>query len=359
MFNRNYTFLIAEAGVNHNGKIKNAYELIDIASDSGADAVKFQTFKAENICVRDAPKAVYQIKTDKNGSQFNMLRKLELSFTEFKNLANYAKKKRIVFLSTPFDKKSVDYLVDELKVEAIKIPSGEINNFELIDHISKKKVPVILSSGASKIDEITIALNLLKNGKKLTINSKNNKFLNKDIKTDKNLALLHCVSEYPAPIDEANIKCIESLKKKFGWNIGYSDHCMGLAASISAVFFGATIVEKHFTISRKMDGPDHFASVEPDELNILVKTIRNLKPSFGKSNKIITQSEKKNRKIIRRSLVASKKIKKGELFNLDNLTTKRPALGINACHYFEYIGQRASRDYMSDELINEKLINKQ
>lgn len=358
MFNKNHTFLIAEGGVNHNGKVKNAYELIDIASDSGVDAIKFQTFKAENICTRHAPKAYYQTKTDKNDTQFNMLKKLELNFQQFKDLANYAKKKKIIFLSTPFDTKSVDYLVDELKVEAIKIPSGEINNFELIDHISKKKVPVILSSGASNIEEISIALNLLMKGKKLGRNLKNNKFLNKDIKTNKNLAVLHCVSEYPAPIEEANIRCINLLKEKFGWNIGYSDHCMGLAASISAVFLGATIIEKHITINREMKGPDHFASIEPDELNLLVKTIRDLKPSLGKPKKMVTQSEIKNRKIIRRSLVASKKITKGDLFDFNNLTTKRPALGIEASRFFEYIGQKALRDYVRDEIINQKLNKK-
>ena len=358
MFNKNYTFFIAEAGVNHNGKMENAYELIELASSSGADAVKFQTFKAENICIKNAPKAQYQIKRDKNNTQFNMLKKLELSFSQFKNLANYAKKKNIIFLSTPFDTKSVDYLVDELKVDAIKIPSGEISNFQLLDHISKKNVPAILSTGASNLEEVTVALNLLKRGKKLGKNFKTKKFLNKDIKTDKNLAILHCVSEYPAPIDEANIRCIDNLKHKFGWNIGYSDHCMGLAASISAVFYGATIIEKHFTIDRSMDGPDHFASIEPNELNLLVKTIRDLKPSIGKPNKTITKSEKKNRKIIRRSLVAKKKINKGELFDLSNLTSKRPASGIEASYFFEYIGKKASQDYNLDEVINEKLIKK-
>lgn len=326
-------YIIAEAGVNHNGSLETAISLINEAKEAGVNCVKFQTFKSEKIVSRTAPKADYQIKNTQNDdSQFEMLKKLELSFEQFEYLKNYCDKIGIDFLSTPFDDDSIAFL-DKLGMKFWKIPSGEITNYPYLVRIGKTRKPVVMSTGMSTIDEIKQAIKVLKeNG-------------------CPNISLLHCNTEYPTPFSDVNLLAMDAMRKELGLDVGYSDHTKGIEVPISAVALGAKIIEKHFTLSRQMVGPDHKASLEPIELKEMVRCIRNIELALGKPVKMVTESEKKNRLIARKSLVAKRPIHKGELFSSDNICSKRPGTGISPMMWNEVIGTAAKRDFSTDELI--------
>lgn len=329
--------IIAEAGVNHNGDLNLAKKLIEVAAKSGADFVKFQSFKAELCVSKNAKKAAYQLKTTaKDESQLEMIKKLELDFNAHQLLISHAKQCGIAFLSTPFDLESIE-LLDDLGLEVFKIPSGEITNLPYLKKIAKLNKKIILSTGMSNLGEIEATLEVLcKEGTQRA-----------------NITLLHCTTEYPAPFDEVNLKAMQTLKNAFNLDVGYSDHTKGIHISLAAIALGASVIEKHFTLDKNMSGPDHKASLEPDELQELCTKIREIESALGDGIKQASKSERKNIEIARKSLVAKKKIKKGEIFSEENLTTKRPASGISAMHYDEYLGKKASKDYEEDELIHE------
>lgn len=327
-------FIIAEAGVNHNGKVELAKELIDIAAQSGADAVKFQAFKAENIVTEKAEKAAYQKKGTayNEKSQFSMLKQLELSKKDFTKLCDYAHKKKIIFLATPFDKESVD-LLDDLNLPAIKISSGEITNLPFIRYIAEKKKPIILSTGISTIDEIEDALNVIHQS------------------GNDNLILLHCVTSYPAEKCEMNLRTIKTLKEHFEHPVGISDHTLGIIIPIAAVALGAVVVEKHFTLDRTMQGPDQKMSLEPDELAEMVKSIREVEEALGDGIKKPTRAEKEIKVAVRRSIVAKVEINKGDIITERMLDFKRPANGLEPKFSNKIIGLRAKKRIKPDELI--------
>jgi len=356
-FLKNEVFIIAEAGVNHNGDPKLAHKLIDCATEAKANAIKFQIFDASKVCTVTAPKAEYQNSLTENNSQIEMLKALELEKSTFKDLSKHANDNGILFMSTAFDKDNLDFLVDELDMKIIKVPSGEIDNYDLLSYIGKKKLPTIISTGASTISEIDAAYNLV--SQYFNSPDTEKKFLKlskKKIISNENIAILHCISEYPAPINQANINCINTLINRFNCPIGYSDHCMGIAASLSAVGTGASIIEKHFTLDHNLPGPDHKASINSDELKEMVLIIRDMESSFGSSAKDVQQSENKNRTIIRRSIVARENINKDELLSYDNITCKRPADGIEASRFFELIGIKSNRSYKIDEKIDKEIL---
>jgi len=328
-------FIIAEAGVNHNGKINLAYKLIDVASDSGADAVKFQTFKTESLVSKNAPKAAYQKNsTNKSESQFSMLKKLELDFSVHKKLIDYCNKKDIVFLSTPFDHESID-LLNELNLLIFKIPSGEITNLTYLRHIGSLGKEVILSTGMSTLKEIEDALKIL-------IDSGTSKG---------NITVLHANTMYPTPMEDVNLRAMQTIRDKFGVHVGYSDHTLGIEVSIAAVTMGATVIEKHFTLDKSMDGPDHKSSIDPEQLKAMVGSIRNIEKALGSSIKKPSKSEEPNIIAVRKSIVACKSIKKGELFTEKNITMKRPGSGISPMNWDLIIGKVAKRDYQIDDLL--------
>ncbi len=328
-------FIIAEAGVNHNGSIELAYQLIDIALESGADAIKFQSFKANNLALKDTKKALYQKQTSNSSeSQFDMLKKLELDVDDHKNLINYCNKKGITFLSSPFDNESID-LLNDLKLQIFKIPSGEINNLPYLRRIGKLGKQIILSSGMSTIIEIDDALQILMNAGT----------------PKKNITILHANTMYPTPMMDVNLKAMETIKNKFDISVGYSDHTLGIEVDIAAVALGATVIEKHFTIDKEMEGPDHKASLNPIELKSMVRSIRNIEDALGNGIKNITKSEKNNITVIRKSIVAKKDIKKGEVFSDKNLTTKRPASGVSPMKWDSIIGKIAEIDYKADDFL--------
>lgn len=356
---KNKVFIIAEAGVNHNGSFENAKRLIDIAVESGADAVKFQTFKAENLVTKKAVKAKYQNKNLKNDdSQFEMIKKLELSFEEFGKLAKYANNKNIIFMSTAFDKESLDFLVDEIKIPYLKVPSGDITNAPLLLEMAKKNLPIMLSTGMATMEDIFNALSILAIGTSKNKKTPSKELISKYNKRDMYLPLLknkvsilHCTTEYPTPYDEVNLKAMNFIKKETGLSVGYSDHTEGNLVSFVAVSLGATIIEKHFTSDKKLLGPDHAASLEPLELKNLVKGIRNIELILGKEEKIITQSERKNIEIARKSLHANQDISEGTIFTEINLVAKRPGNGITPFKYWELLNTKASISYNKDEVI--------
>ena len=329
----NKTLIIAEIGVNHNGDVSTARKMIKVAKECGADIVKFQTFNTDALTSKFAKMAEYQKKNlGEEKSQKDMLKSLALSYDDFKELAEYCKKVGIMFLSTPFDIGSVHFL-NSLQ-DIWKIPSGEITNYPYLVEIAKTGKKVILSTGMCTIDEVEDALKVLKtNGA-----------------TD--ITLLHCTTDYPAPLESVNLKAMLTLKEKFGCPVGYSDHTKGIEVSVAAVAMGAEVIEKHFTLDRNMPGPDHKASLEPNELKELVDAIRNVEKALGDGNKKPTESELLNRAVARKSIVALKAIKAGELFTEDNLTTKRPGNGISPMRWNEILGTRAKRDYEEDELID-------
>lgn len=327
----NKVFIIAEVGVNHNGSLQTAKTMVDKAIEANCDAVKFQTFKSENLVSKSAKKANYQIQNtaEKEEYQLDMLRKLELSHEKFVKLFDYCKTKNIQFLSTPFDLDSIEFLA-ELGMMTFKIPSGEITNLPYLRKINSYKRDVILSTGMSTIPEIREALSLLKNCR---------------------ITLLHANTEYPTPMEDANLRAIQTLSKEFSIPVGYSDHTLGIEATIAAVALGASVIEKHFTLDKNMSGPDHLASLEPKELCEMVKSIRNIELAMGTGVKVPSKSEAKNIGIARKSIVAKCVIKKGEIFTEENITVKRPGNGISPMKWDDIIGQKSKKDYEEDELI--------
>lgn len=329
----NKIFIIAEAGVNHNGNIEIARKLVDEAVLAGADAVKFQTFKAENLVCKDAKKAAYQMETtDSSESHFDMLKKLELTPEMHRELIQYCAEKNIMFLSTPFDIDSLRYLT-ECGIEIIKIPSGEITSYPYLREVGRTGKPVILSSGMSRLEEIQDAINVLREY------------------GSSEITVLHCNTEYPTPYVDVNLKAMLTIKEKLGVDVGYSDHTPGIEVSVAAAALGAAVVEKHFTLDKNMEGPDHKASLEPDELREMIRQIRNIEAALGNGQKVPSDSERKNIEIVRKSIVAKRDIKQGDVFTEDNLTTKRPGSGICPMRWNEMIGQKAVRDFAADELI--------
>ena len=325
--------IIAEAGVNHNGNIIIAKKMIDFAKEAGVDYIKFQTFIPENLVSKYAKKAEYQkITTASDESQLQMLRKLMLSKNEFIELSDYCKATSIGFISTPFDLESVDFL-NSFNMDFWKVPSGEITNLPYLVEIAKTGKPIILSTGMSDLDEIDAALSVLhSNGAgKIT--------------------LLHCNTQYPTPMEDVNLNAMLTLKDRYNCDVGYSDHTLGIEVPIAAVGLGATVIEKHFTLSSDMEGPDHKASLEPKEFKSMVSAIRNIEKALGTGNKVASPSETENKDIARKSIVASRMIKKGEVFSKDNITTKRPGSGISPMRWYNVIGAVAKRDFQEDELI--------
>jgi len=329
------TLIIAEAGVNHNGDIRLAKELIDIASEAGADIVKFQIFKAEELVTKKAKKAEYQLKSKSDSfDQYSMLKKLELTHREFEELKDYSDSKSIEFLSTAFNIENLEFLI-KLKVKRIKIPSGEITNLPYLEKASSFGLPIILSTGISTMGEIRDAVDiLLKNGVR-----KNQ------------ICILHCTTEYPAPIDSVNLSAMKTIANKIDTDVGYSDHTTNFEVPIAAVAMGAKVIEKHFTKSRELEGPDHMASLEPRELSEMISSIRNTEILIGTSEKNPAHEELKNLNVIRKSIVAKKPIKKGEILDESNLTTKRPGDGISPMKWYELIGTIATKSFNKDDLI--------
>lgn len=326
-------YIIAEAGVNHNGSLEMAKKMIDSAKDCGADCIKFQTFISNNLVSKDARKAHYQQqKTKENETQLDMLKKLELSFDDFVELRNYCKSKNIEFLSTGFDPDSIDFL-NSINMNKWKVPSGDITNLPYLIKIAKLDKPVILSTGMSTLEEVRAAVNVIRkyNSQQMT--------------------LLHCTTEYPTPFEDVNLLAMCTMKEEFHLPVGYSDHTRGFEIPIAAVALGATVIEKHFTLDRGLEGPDHMASLEPRELKAMVASIRNIEKALGNGEKIPVSSEKKNMQAARKSIVASRTIKKGDSLTAENLTVKRPGNGISPMKWFEVIGKKAIRDFEEDELI--------
>lgn len=325
-------YIIAEAGVNHNGSFALACKLVDAAKNSGADCIKFQTFKAKNLVSKYAEKADYQKKTTGDSSQQEMLKKLELSYDEFLQLKEYCKEMGITFLSTPFDFESIDFL-NSIDMEFWKVPSGEVTNLPYLVALAKTHKPVVMSTGMCEMKEIEDAVAVLKQY------------------GTTNITLLHCNTEYPTPFEDVNLKAMQTMRDAFHLEVGYSDHTKGIEVPIAAVALGATVIEKHFTLDRNMEGPDHKASLEPQELAEMVCCIRNIEKALGSGDKTPSPSEKKNIAVARKSIVAKTKIKAGDTLTEDNVTVKRPGTGISPMKWFEVLGTKAVKDFDEDELI--------
>lgn len=327
------TLIIAEAGVNHNGSLELAKKLALTAKNCGADIVKFQTAKLDSLVSKHAHMADYQKENiGMEMSQRDMLKKLLLTYDEFAELAAYCREIDVCFLSTPFDLESVDFL-EELGCNMWKIPSGEITNFPYLRKIAKTRKKILLSTGMSTLDEVRDAINLLEaNGAG-------------------DITVLHCTTQYPTPFEEVNMNAMLTLHSEFGKTVGYSDHTVGIEIPIMAVAMGAAVIEKHFTLDRNMHGPDHKASLEPDELEAMVKAIRNIEKAMGDGIKAPSESEKANMAVVRKSIIATCDIRAGEVFTEENLTTKRPGTGISPMRWNEIVGTRATRDFQEDELI--------
>lgn len=353
-------YIIAEAGVNHNGSLEMAMQLIDVAAKAGADAVKFQTFKAEKLATSAVSKANYQInKSSLQETQQEMLKKYELDEAAHIKLLQHCQEKQIDFLSSPFDLESLDLLANKLKLNCIKIPSGEITNAPMLLKIAQLGKKAILSTGMSTVQDIENALAVLAYG---YLNSNQNPqsleecckvYLNDEAKLalSNNVTLLHCTSEYPAPYDEVNLRAMDTLRDTFHLPVGFSDHTQGIAIPIAAVARGAEVIEKHFTLDKSLPGPDHQASIESFELLDMVKSIRQVEVSLGDGQKIPSKSELKNKDIVRKFLVALKAIKAGELFSKENLGVKRTGGGISAVEYWKMLGKKAQCDYQANEKI--------
>lgn len=354
------TFIIAEAGVNHNGSLTMAKQLVDVARQAGADAVKFQTFKAENLVTKTAQQATYQVENlGESTSQYEMLKKLELSFEEFVELKKYCEEKNINFLSTPFDLESVDFLIDDLQMEMVKIPSGELTNSPFIYEIATKRKPMVISTGMATIDEIHEALSMVAFGlahKSDMELAQIQAYYGTDEAKEllrKYVTVLHCTTEYPASYDTINLCAMEQLKEEFGVKVGLSDHSQGISVSIAAVALGAEVIEKHFTLDQSLDGPDHIASLNPEELCDMILQIRQVEQSLGNGVKQPSQNELKNRIPARKSLVAKGAIAKGQVFTSHNLTVKRPGNGMSPSYYWQLLGKVSSKSYSEDDLIDE------
>ena len=325
--------IIAEAGVNHNGSLDLALKMVDEAKRAGADIVKFQTAIPEKVISKYADKAEYQKKTTGNEeSQLEMCKRIHLKLSDYDIIKKYCEEVGIEFLSTPFDLESIDYL-EKLGMRLWKIPSGEITNLPYLIKIAKTGKPVIMSTGMAELNEVEEAVNVLKeNGAG-------------------EITLLHCTTEYPAPFESVNLRAMNTLREKFGTEAGYSDHTVGFEAAVAAAVLGASVIEKHFTLNHNMEGPDHKASLEPEELEIMINNIRLIEKALGDGVKRPAEAEKKNISIARKSIVAAKDIKKGEIFTEENITVKRPGSGISPMKWFEVLGTEAVRDFGEDELI--------
>ena len=353
------TFVIAEAGVNHNGSLDRAREMVDAAAEAGADAVKFQSFTAERIVIRKAPKAEYQKRmTDPAESQYEMIKRLELDRLSHRRLIQHSRKRKIQFLSTPFDLESLQMLMGEFHLPMAKISSGDLTNAPLLLKAAQWKKPVILSTGMSSLADIETALGVLAFGytgadrKPSTQEFKRSFFSEKGQKAlRKMVTLLHCTTEYPAPFQEVNLRAMKVMNSAFGLPVGYSDHTEGISVAIAAVALGAVMIEKHFTMDRDLPGPDHRASIEPDELKAMIDSIRQVETALGAKRKIPVPSEQKNRVVAQKSLVAAKAIRRGEPFTEANITVKRPGTGLSPVFYWDILGRRAQKDYVSDEAI--------
>jgi len=361
-------FVIAEAGVNHNGDMDRAKALVDAAAEAGADAVKFQTFRAQELVTQTAQKAEYQQRTtESTESQYAMLRRLELAPDAHEMLLEHCREQGISFLSTPFDSESANFLVEACGVDQLKVPSGEITNGPFLLDLTRHGLPIVLSTGMSTLGEVEEALSVLAFG--LTHQGGDNAELSRDAfhsafaseegqrALQEHVTVLHCTTEYPAPFGEVNLRAMDTLRHAFGCRVGLSDHSEGTAIPIAAAARGATLIEKHFTLDRQLPGPDHAASLEPDELRAMIRGIRQVETALGTGKKIPTASEMKNRPVARKSLVARRSIAKGEPFTTQTLAAKRPGTGVSPMHYWKLLGQPASRDYTADERIDERSID--
>lgn len=330
---------IAEVGVNHNGSVETARKLIDAAKDAGASIVKFQTFVASNVVTKTTPMTKYQSDNlGHNNSQYEMLKKLELSFTDFSGLKEYCDRKDIEFLSTGFDRESLEFLAT-LKPRFWKIPSGEINNLPYLEFIARQPGTILLSTGMSTLDEVKAAWNVLK-----AVGG-----------ADKKIFVMHCTSDYPAKLADINLKALYPFKESFGEELGYSDHSIGIEVSLAAISLGAKVIEKHITLDVNDEGPDHRASITPLEFKSLVALGKNIFEALGVAEKKVSPAEEKNRKIVRRSILAKSPIKKGEIFSIDNLHIKRPGTGMSPMNWHTLLGRTSTRDYSTDDFIDEKL----
>ena len=325
-------YIIAEAGVNHNGSLELAFRMVDAAKKAGVDCIKFQTFKSEKLVSHKAQKADYQKSTTGDGSQIDMLKKLELPYDEFLELKTYCDKMDICFLSTPFDFESIEFL-NSMDMPFWKIPSGEVTNLPYLVALARTEKPVVMSTGMCNMEEIEAAIKVLRdNG-------------------TKEIKLLHCNTEYPTPFEDVNLRAMQTMRDQFEVEVGYSDHTSGIEVPIAAVALGATVIEKHFTLDRNMEGPDHKASLEPDELAAMVASIRNIEKALGSGDKTPSPSEIKNKAVARKSIVAKFDIKAGEKFTEENITVKRPGTGISPMRWYDILGNSAIRDFHEDELI--------
>lgn len=329
---KNKCFIIAEAGVNHNGQLDMAYKLIDVAIDAGADCVKFQTFITENDTSRNCEKAEYQKNDGDSESQYEMVKKLELSFDSFRKLKEYCDSRKILFLSSPFDLESANFL-NQLNPPFWKLASSEVTNFPLLKMLAETHRPIVMSTGMCDVSEIDDALSVLKRFKSGEV------------------TLLHCNTEYPTPFEDVNLRAMEFLRDHYQCNVGYSDHTLGIEVPIAAAILGASIIEKHFTLDNNLEGPDHKASLNPEELKNMIGGIRNVEKSLGDKMKKPSQSELKNKIAARKSIVANCSIKKGCIFNENNLATKRPGGGISPMEWEKVIGSLAVKDFEKDEMI--------
>lgn len=329
---QNRCFIIAEAGVNHNGDINIAKKLVDKAKEAGVDAIKFQTFRAENLVTKEAPKAEYQKETTGDGSQFEMLKKLELSLEDHITLKRYCEEKGIMFISTPFDYESVD-LLEKTDVPLYKVSSGDLTNLPLLSYIANKNKPIILSTGMANLGEVEEAVE--------TISKAGND----------RIILLHCTSNYPTAYEDVNLRAMLTMKEAFKLPVGYSDHTIGIEIPIAAVALGAKVIEKHFTLDRNMKGPDHRASIEPDELKIMVRSIRNIELAMGDGIKRCNKSEENIRKVARKSIVAGRDISKDEVITINNISFKRPEFGLKPKYVDLVVGKKARRNIKVNEFI--------
>lgn len=354
-----HVYVIAEVGCNHNGSLELAKKMTRVASKMGVDCVKFQMFKTENLMTQYAPKAKYQLTTtDKSESQFDMTKKLELGVEDHNELVKICKECGVDYFATPFDSDSLHLLINKCNLNMIKIPSGEITNAPFLLEIAQMHRPVILSTGMSTLGEIEDALSILaygylRNDLPRSIDDVKEFYFTDEAQAalQKNVSLLHCTTEYPAPSESVNLKCMETMARAFHLPVGYSDHTEGIEISMAAVALGATIIEKHFTLDRSLPGPDQKASIEPNELKAMVNGIRMIEKAIGDGIKIPSVAERKNMAIARKSIVAKKIIKKGELLTPENLTEKRPGDGTSPFYYFDMVGTAASKDYEPDEKV--------
>lgn len=352
-----HVYVIAEAGVNHNGSIELGCKLIDVASEAGADAVKFQTFKAKSLAVREAPTADYQARHGET-SQFDMLKRLELDSQSHFELLKHCKEKKIEFLSTPFDVDSLRFLVEKVGVSRIKLSSGDITNGPLLLASAQTGLPVILSTGMSTLAETEMALGILAFGYTASGDVPSSEAFERAFHSERGqkalrdrVTLLHCTTEYPAPLEDINLRAMKTMGDSFGMPVGYSDHSKGISIPVAAAALGAEVVEKHFTLDRNLPGPDHMASLEPDELKRMVRSIREVEIALGSSLKRPAASEMGHMAVARKSLVAACDIRRGETFSEDNLAVKRPGNGISPVHYWAWLGRIADQDYVEDDQI--------